>query len=277
MGKVFISYSREDKLIVSALVRELQNNKIDIWIDQKHIDAGSHWDDSIQWAIDSCSHLLLILSKASTISNYVRDEFIYAKRKNKKILVAIINDVELPLALGRIQYIDFRDNYDTSLQKLVNILKETTIPIQTNLLPNLEISFPDNLVSTDRLSIIFPDDKNTSSEQLYAYPVLRFEANGMNPRAWEMRHSKISIGRSSNCDITLSSSRISRNHLNIFADNTAYFIQDKSSTNGTWINRQRLNHNIHKLKHNDIINVAHTVIIRFMSASHPSEIPTDNF
>jgi pSer/pThr/pTyr-binding forkhead associated (FHA) protein len=51
---------------------------------------------------------------------------------------------------------------------------------------------------------------------------------------------KISLGSSGSCDIVLSADGISRKHLIVLTEGDQYFVVDQGSTNGTFINEERL-------------------------------------
>lgn len=283
MATVFVSYSREDTLIVSAIVHELQHNNVDVWIDQTGINVGSAWDNAIAAAISEASHLLLVLSKASAKSDNVRDEFNFAKRKQKTIIVILINDVDLPFGIDRIQYIDFRQNYTKSMEKLLNVLpigkaqQDKTAPSFTNTLENSEAFETSYRQLRDKGQILLPDDKHTPPGAVKHYPILHFESGGVILRSWEMQHANITIGRSNNCDITITSTHISRVHVCIYTQNDVYFVQDKGSTNGTWLNTKPLDHRASELSDGDVIDIARSLLIRFSFSNSALDAPTQIF
>ena len=67
----------------------------------------------------------------------------------------------------------------------------------------------------------------------------------------------ITIGRSPDCDVVISDSRISRRHLKIQKIGEAYFIEDTNSTNHTYINGKLINSNVKtKLSSGDKVRLA---------------------
>ncbi len=70
---------------------------------------------------------------------------------------------------------------------------------------------------------------------------------------------QISIGRSKQNDIKIDDSSISRNHAILFIDDDKFSIQDNGSTNGTYINGQRIQGRS-ILKRNDILKLGNSVI-----------------
>lgn len=65
------------------------------------------------------------------------------------------------------------------------------------------------------------------------------------------------IGRSSQCDITLDDTRISGTHLRIFIKEGRWYAEDLGSTNGTYINNQRVS-NIAEIALRDSIRIGST-------------------
>lgn len=124
MSRIFISYSREDGEFVQKLAKSLKDNKIEIWIDVFDIPAGMKWDNAIETALMSATHVLFVLSKSSAASENVRDELDYARQKRKKIVPVRIDDSDPPFRMGRLNYIDFSgDNYDEPLARLLRDLR----------------------------------------------------------------------------------------------------------------------------------------------------------
>jgi len=71
--------------------------------------------------------------------------------------------------------------------------------------------------------------------------------------------SETSLGRAVNCDVTIAGALVSRNHAVITYENNHYMLYDHNSTNGTWVNGQRISQHI--LKPNDRIQIGPTVFV----------------
>lgn len=60
------------------------------------------------------------------------------------------------------------------------------------------------------------------------------------PLIFSLKSSRMTIGSSENCDIVISADGVSRKHLIIQTESDKYYIVDQGSTNGTFVNEERL-------------------------------------
>jgi tetratricopeptide (TPR) repeat protein len=98
---VFISYAREDKpkaeLIAQALVRE----DLSVWWD-RNIPPGQSYGQMIEQALDSAKCIIVLWSKQSVASDWVKDEA--AEGVRRRILVPVmIEEVIAPLGFRQFQ------------------------------------------------------------------------------------------------------------------------------------------------------------------------------
>ena len=98
-GKIFISYSRNDKDDVMPYVTLMRQNGLDVWMDESSINASAEWAGQIVNAITACDVFVLFLSETSVESENVRKEIGLAASLNRKILPLKIEDVEIPPSL----------------------------------------------------------------------------------------------------------------------------------------------------------------------------------
>lgn len=61
-----------------------------------------------------------------------------------------------------------------------------------------------------------------------------------DPVVYPLNSPKLSVGTSENCEIIVSADGVSRKHLTIFVEGDQYFVADQGSTNGSFINEERL-------------------------------------
>ena len=66
--KVFISHSSKDKRFVRTIKDGLNENCIDTWLDEDQLDLGDSLIAKLERALDESSHIVIVLSPASTES-----------------------------------------------------------------------------------------------------------------------------------------------------------------------------------------------------------------
>ena len=104
MSDIFISYSKEDRAQVEVLAHALEAEGFSIWWDRV-IPAGRKYDDVIEEALDAARCVIVLWSKRSVESDWVRNEV--QEAADRDVLVPIlIEDVKIPLAFRRIQAAD---------------------------------------------------------------------------------------------------------------------------------------------------------------------------
>ena len=101
MSDIFISYTRKDRPRAEVLAQALERQGWSVWWDRA-IPAGRTFDEVIEEAIDSARCIVVLWSKSSAPSRWVRTEAEEGARRN--VLVPIqIEKAKIPLAFRRIQ------------------------------------------------------------------------------------------------------------------------------------------------------------------------------
>ena len=95
MADIFISYAREDRAQARGLAEALGAQGWEVWWDRR-IPPGQDFVTFIQRQLESARCLVVLWSKASVASEYVRDEAGDAKDRNA-LVPALIDDVKPPL------------------------------------------------------------------------------------------------------------------------------------------------------------------------------------
>ncbi len=117
--RIFISYSRTDGEFVKRLIADVINQGLNIWLDQRDIAAGQRWDRVIEQALQECDIFVVVLSPNSVASENVLDEISFAIQENKRILPVLYQNCEIPYRIARVQFVDFRGEYEPALHHLV--------------------------------------------------------------------------------------------------------------------------------------------------------------
>ena len=94
----FVSYSHMDRDIVEPIIMGLKRKMCRVWYDEG-LTPGESWNDDIAEHIKNCDCFILMLSKSSVESKYVKAEINYALSKDKKVLPVLLEDTKLPAGI----------------------------------------------------------------------------------------------------------------------------------------------------------------------------------
>ncbi len=100
MTDIFISYKREEQHIARHFAELLESRGWSVWWDPK-INAGERYDDVIHGTLKVARCVIVIWSKRSVDSTYVRDEASYARDRGKLVPIQV-DQVELPFRFAAI-------------------------------------------------------------------------------------------------------------------------------------------------------------------------------
>lgn len=107
MADIFISYGKADKAPVSVLAEALERYGWSVWWDRR-IPAGKTFDEVIEEALDAARCILVVWTKTSVTSRWVKIEA--GEGFNRNILIPVLfgeaHEVKIPLAFRSIQYAD---------------------------------------------------------------------------------------------------------------------------------------------------------------------------
>lgn len=105
---IFLSYSFQDMLWVSAFVDSLREQGVSVWFDVQEISIGERIQEPIEKALRESNVMVVILSANSVESSWIFFELGAAVADNKRIIPVVIDDIaheRLPLPLTRYQYL----------------------------------------------------------------------------------------------------------------------------------------------------------------------------
>ena len=127
---IFISYSRKDFDEVNAIVEMLKTRipTLNYWFDITGIESGDEFEDKIIAAIDNSSYVLFALSDNSIQSQWAKDEVMYAKNTDTKVIPLVLKGAQLKgwflFKFGRIDCIDTTNTLQ--IEKLIKNLADWT-------------------------------------------------------------------------------------------------------------------------------------------------------
>lgn len=103
MSDIFLSYSRSDKKKAQTFAEALKNQGYSIWWDPI-ILGGARFNEVIQEELNAAKCVIVLWSKNSVKSDWVKDE---ATRGKRKLIPILIDDVEIPIGFGQIHALNF--------------------------------------------------------------------------------------------------------------------------------------------------------------------------
>lgn len=115
MGRVFVSYSRKDFDEVQSLINKVKElvPMMDFWFDVDDIESGDEFEDKIVEAIEQSSCVIFALSDNSLKSSWTKDEIVFARNSNKKVIPILLKGAKLSgwflFKFGRVDCIDSTD------------------------------------------------------------------------------------------------------------------------------------------------------------------------
>ncbi len=132
--KVFISHSSADKQFVRKLVDDLKIQNIPVWFDESDILVGDSIVQKINTALSESDYLIVVLSRTSVESAWVKNELDYALMEEKSkdsivILPVKIDDCEIPPLLRSRLYADFSRDYASGLAALQRVFSQEKLPV----------------------------------------------------------------------------------------------------------------------------------------------------
>ncbi len=148
MANVFLSYASEDGARAGLIAQALIGQGWTVWWDRT-IAPGRTFDDVIEDALEDASCVVVLWSKASIASHWVRAEAAEGMRRG--ILVpAFLENVKIPLEFRRIQSANLTSwdgspddpKFDQFVQSVAMLMQPTTIgPVRNPAPPIPEPSF----------------------------------------------------------------------------------------------------------------------------------------
>jgi tetratricopeptide (TPR) repeat protein len=146
--KIFFSYARADaEEFALKLATALRNDGANVWIDQLDIKGGENYNEAIELALQSSTHVLYIVSEKSVNSKYVLNEVFYALDENKIVVPVILYNAPVRLRLRELQQINFINNFENGYNRLLQTLNLSKLiqkdPTQSVNLPGTEKTLSD--------------------------------------------------------------------------------------------------------------------------------------
>jgi len=127
--RIFIAHSSNDKEFTRRLAFDLKDSGFHVWFDEWEIAVGDSIVEKIFVGLKATDTLIAVLSRASVKSKWVKEEldtYIIRRIQNGdcSIMPVLVETCRIPTPLIHIRYADFRGNYHSGF----NLLLESLAP-----------------------------------------------------------------------------------------------------------------------------------------------------
>lgn len=126
MASIFLSYAREDAAKASALTDALHNATHTVWWD-RHIRSGSEFAGAIEKALNESDAVVVLWSRSSIGSQWVRDEAAEG-RDSGRLIPVLLDDSRPPMGFRQLQALDLSNwtgrGAPRQLGELLNAISE---------------------------------------------------------------------------------------------------------------------------------------------------------
>ncbi|RPI15482.1 MAG: FHA domain-containing protein [Ignavibacteriae bacterium] len=168
--------------------------------------------------------------------------------------------------LNREKFDKFKNEYDGLLDRLESQMtisqadKDRIAALEGQLETTGKTLFGEAAPKIDikRRTMILEKGSYTPVNEGVLSPTLLVKTGALSGKRFKISAGTTTIGRQST-DIIISDTTVSRNHARIYFDNSKFYIEDNSSTNGTFVNNFRVSAS--EIKPGDIIKVGNVELL----------------
>jgi len=123
MPCVFLSHNKADKDYARFLGGELLRQGANVWFDEWEIVVGDSIFDKIEQGLSNCDYFIILLSKNSVKSTWVREELklVLSRRMSEgkvRIIPVLIEDCEIPAFVADLKRVDFNKSFEEGFEEL---------------------------------------------------------------------------------------------------------------------------------------------------------------
>lgn len=143
MSKIFISYASNDRKEAQFLAATLERYGWSVWWDHE-IPIGRTFDEAIEEELDVAECIIVLWSKHSVLSQWVKAEAAEGRARNILIPV-LIDDVKVPLEFRRIQtarLIGWQGDSTPEFTRLLQAIARISFPETSKHIEDAENNIP---------------------------------------------------------------------------------------------------------------------------------------
>jgi hypothetical protein len=250
---IFLSYARQDRPAARIFAESFIAEGFSVWWDAS-LHSGETFDEVIEQRLRDAGAVVVLWSKASVASRWVRAEATLADRR-RKLAPAIIEPCDRPIIFELTHAAELSgwdgDRSDVRWRTFVEDLQHL-VQHSLDQAPAAEQPphRPRAVSEADEPAPPTPIRQAPAPEPLRAVPLdedldrevhcLEIEHGELPPQLIVIESTSVSVGRSAPADVILSHKSISREHCIIGLANDELFVTDLNSTNGTYVDDERV-------------------------------------
>jgi hypothetical protein len=122
---VFLSYSRKDSKLATALEKALRERNLHVWRDVRSIMAGERFSDSIEQGIRDSRGLVVLITAASASSEWVTYEYAFATGARVPVVAVRVQKATVPSPIQHFQVVEYSDARSAAERIDQGILKQS--------------------------------------------------------------------------------------------------------------------------------------------------------
>jgi hypothetical protein len=131
--KCFISYSHADRPVAERLTNELGSRGLQVWLDALQIRPGDSLVEKIfEEGLKDCDLFLILLSKVSVTSPWVRQELDIALlnrlKKITRVIPVLVEECEIPVALRALRWLNLNEGLTRAADLIAATAFDATAP-----------------------------------------------------------------------------------------------------------------------------------------------------
>lgn len=167
MDDLFISYSRKDQPTAKRLHNFLDDEGWDVWWDQE-IQVGENWNDDLVEALNKSKAIVILWSKNSVKSEWVRKEAQYAYDHNK-LFPILLEECDVPEPFTKIQWVMLFDwQGEPEHEQLGRVLRSLAERAPPSRIDTLRPGFDSKFLDDDR-RVPWPNVTGTARQLHYLH------------------------------------------------------------------------------------------------------------
>lgn len=157
--RAFVSHSHDDKAIAGDLALRLRGLGVDAWVDKWEIRPGDSLIQKIfEEGIKGCKVFLILLSKSSVQSKWVREELDVAMVRRldgaTRVVPVLLEHCEIPMALRALLWIDLQIGREEAARKIADVAFDRwEVPPIAEVPTSFSVSVPGLTSNAARLAV----------------------------------------------------------------------------------------------------------------------------